>query len=751
MSLDFSKLECVKALADRTIAACPACREQGHDKKGDHLVIWPDGRFGCVKNQDDSDHRKRIFAIAGSPDERPAITTPSRATRRRASAWTTANAAASAITPAGYHLEAIYRYGDQAAVVRYEDCAGEKTFRQLSVDGGMWIAGAPKGKWPLFGPIPTETAAPIIFVSEGEKACLAARAIGIPCVCSSGGSGAAPKSDWSPLAGRKVAILPDNDAPGRKYAGVVSTLLSALDPPATAKRVVLPDLPERGDIVDYIAARHDHGEDSQAIASDIIKMARAQFDRRRQSSPKNGQKGGRPPITKEIADSFVESLGSPFPLRRHRGSWFNYSGFTYIPYTSEDLHSAIMGHLRAAFPSNATKTMVANVAANIMGDDLAGVPSRFPMPCWLPSGIPADGWITMSNGIVNVNALAQRANGEQVQDADAIRPHSPDFFSTFSLDYPFDPAAQCPIWLDYIASVQPDPAMQEMLQMIMGLCLVPDTSYEVFFVLYGDGGCGKSVFLGTLEKVVGQANICTLPLSKFSEKHSAHLLTQNLVNIVGDLPTSDGKSSLHTIEGILKDAVSGGLISCEKKNQEPYQAHAIARCIFATNSLPTFSDRTDGIWDRIRIVPFDIKFRGTDRQNPHLKEQIAAQELPGVFNWAIAGLAKLRTLRSFPRGPRGEQEEARHRFGCDHEAQFILDRYVVRNGNFVASSDIYSAYRQFCADNGYRPKNAANFASDLRRVFNSVVEDRRRVDGVIKRGFLNIEPVDAVWFTDDEF
>ena len=197
------------------------------------------------------------------------------ATRRRASAWTTANAAASAITPAGYHLEAIYRYGDQAAVVRYEDCAGKKTFRQLSVDGGMWMAGAPKGKWPLFGPIPTETAAPIIFVSEGETACLAARAIGIPCVCSSGGSVAAPKSDWSPLAGRKVAILPDNDAPGRKYAGVVSTLLSALDPPATAKRVILPDLPERGDIVDYIAARHDHGEIPPRVDYSLTPLGRS--------------------------------------------------------------------------------------------------------------------------------------------------------------------------------------------------------------------------------------------------------------------------------------------------------------------------------------------------------------------------------------------------------------------------------------------------------------------------------------------
>jgi len=288
MSLDFSKLECVKALADRTIAACPACREQGHDKKGDHLVIWPDGKFGCVSNPDDSAHRSRIFALAGAKDEKPS---PARTPARRRSSWPTIEAAAAAITPPGFHLEAVYRYGNAAAVARYEpDEGGEKTFRQFSVDGSAWVTGAPPGKWPLFGPIPTAKDAPIILVTEGEKACLAARSIGLPCVCSSGGSSAATKSDWSPLAGRKVAILPDNDAPGRKYADAVATILAALNPPATARRVILPDLPERGDVADYIDARRDLGDDPQAIAADVTEMARDAFATRKHHAAESAPK-----------------------------------------------------------------------------------------------------------------------------------------------------------------------------------------------------------------------------------------------------------------------------------------------------------------------------------------------------------------------------------------------------------------------------------------------------------------------------
>lgn len=72
MTLDSSKLENLKVSEQKTIARCPACAEKGGDNKGDHLVIYPDGRYGCVlyPGLTGLEHRKRIFALAGgaSPD-----------------------------------------------------------------------------------------------------------------------------------------------------------------------------------------------------------------------------------------------------------------------------------------------------------------------------------------------------------------------------------------------------------------------------------------------------------------------------------------------------------------------------------------------------------------------------------------------------------------------------------------------------------------------------------------------------------
>jgi hypothetical protein len=66
MSLDLTKLEKLVELVGGTgRARCPACAEDGHDKAGEHLRIYPDGKFGCCVFPRDREHRKRIFALAG--------------------------------------------------------------------------------------------------------------------------------------------------------------------------------------------------------------------------------------------------------------------------------------------------------------------------------------------------------------------------------------------------------------------------------------------------------------------------------------------------------------------------------------------------------------------------------------------------------------------------------------------------------------------------------------------------------------
>jgi hypothetical protein len=66
MKIDQSKLKNVVSKGDGKITAqCPACAAEGADAKGDHLVVFRDGKFGCVVNEKDKTHNRLILQLAG--------------------------------------------------------------------------------------------------------------------------------------------------------------------------------------------------------------------------------------------------------------------------------------------------------------------------------------------------------------------------------------------------------------------------------------------------------------------------------------------------------------------------------------------------------------------------------------------------------------------------------------------------------------------------------------------------------------
>lgn len=75
MSLQIDRLEKARTTGGGRIQArCPACAERGGDTSGQHLIIYPDGRFGCCVHPRDKQHRKRIFALVGRKKSIPVIT-----------------------------------------------------------------------------------------------------------------------------------------------------------------------------------------------------------------------------------------------------------------------------------------------------------------------------------------------------------------------------------------------------------------------------------------------------------------------------------------------------------------------------------------------------------------------------------------------------------------------------------------------------------------------------------------------------
>lgn len=165
-------------------------------------------------------------------------------------------------------IKTAYDYTDEAGnllfqTVRYEP----KDFRQRRPDGkGGWIWKLENIRLVPFN-LPEVIKAKSVCIAEGEKDVESLKALGLTASCNPMGAG-----KWRPeynehFKGKRVAILPDNDEPGRKHAHQVAQALKGL---AESVRVVeLPSLPIKGDVSDWI----ERGGGTKETLIELIKQA----------------------------------------------------------------------------------------------------------------------------------------------------------------------------------------------------------------------------------------------------------------------------------------------------------------------------------------------------------------------------------------------------------------------------------------------------------------------------------------------
>lgn len=139
-------------------------------------------------------------------------------------------------------------------VVRFEP----KDFRQRKPDGAGGWTWKVKGVRQVPYRLPELMATPLsetIYIVEGEKDADNLAALGLVATCNAGGAGKWRDSHSECLAGRTaVCIIPDNDAAGRDHAQKVARSLRKANPALMVRILELPDLPEKGDVSDWLAA-----------------------------------------------------------------------------------------------------------------------------------------------------------------------------------------------------------------------------------------------------------------------------------------------------------------------------------------------------------------------------------------------------------------------------------------------------------------------------------------------------------------
>ncbi len=152
-------------------------------------------------------------------------------------------------------------------VVRYEP----KSFLQRRPNGTEWIWDL-KGITPVLYNLPAvldavKRRAWVVWV-EGEKDCGTLSSVNVVSTTTSGGSSGKWKAEYAQsLIGAKVAIIPDNDEPGRVYAKrVADSLYGYVE---SIKWIELQGVEAKGDVTDWFALGNDRKKLANLIKNSL--------------------------------------------------------------------------------------------------------------------------------------------------------------------------------------------------------------------------------------------------------------------------------------------------------------------------------------------------------------------------------------------------------------------------------------------------------------------------------------------------
>jgi len=227
--------------------------------------------------------------------------------------------------------------------------------------------------------------------------------------------------------------------------------------------------------------------------------------------------------------------------------------------------------------------------------------------------------------------------------AGEVLPWDTAYNATVTFNVGYDQKATCPNWLKYMKEWLPDELTRDLLQEFMGSCLLPEPAPEErFIILTGSGSNGKTMFLKGMQKIFKEYSISLTP-QKLSERFGPSSLYGKLVNICSEIE-GDGGYLKNTAQ--LKAIVSGEPLTAEYKGKDAFQFEPVANLIFSCNTVPKTKDKTAGWYRRQLIIPFDNTFQANSVIGYEM-EQNMITELPGIFNWLIEGLRRVKIRGRF--------------------------------------------------------------------------------------------------------
>ena len=328
------------------------------------------------------------------------------------------------------------------------------------------------------------------------------------------------------------------------------------------------------------------------------------------------------------------------------------------------------------------------------------------------------------------NPVMTFQNGTLEIDTGRFRDFSQGDYCSIIMDYDYDAEAKCPTWCSFVADVtDEDPYREDVLQTLAGYVLFPDCRFQQVFILVGNGGNGKSVYLEIIQKLFGDANVTHVEPTGLAQEFQRIRLKDSLLNIGSDINSDFSKGEIR--EWLLKIADGTSVQACYKGMTH---VDFIPRCklVYACNAMPT-AEIVNGLSRRLRFIEFPCQYVETpDPSKPKQKQRDVnllpklLGELPGIFNWAYAGYQMLKTVNYFT--DTLEQAEMLSQFEqTSNPISVFCEDYSDSFVGTLPRAVVYGWYKDWCLETGHKPLSREKFIPKLRESLGDRIEGETQI------------------------
>ena len=335
-----------------------------------------------------------------------------------------------------------------------------------------------------------------------------------------------------------------------------------------------------------------------------------------------------------------------------------------------------------------------------------------------------DPWLLgVRNGVIDLRTGALR----QGRPEDFIKTAAPVDY--MGLDAP------APTWKSFVSDISGDNHdLPDYLQKLFGYGITGLTTWHVYPIFYGpQGRNGKGTLLETVKNVLGdfahKARSETLLESRHAPQRGsadADTLSFRGKRIIWASETSEGRK-LNASR--IKELCGGDTLNARAVyGRDPIEFSPSHLLILLTNDRPQAPASDAALWERIHLIPFNVRFvddpRGpNEKKADHDLIEKLKKEGPGILSWMIRGcLDWQREGLNPPETVTAATNE--YRKNEDLVEKFISERCLIGPTNEVRAGVLYKAYRNWAEQIGLIPINGVRFGKEMRARFDHDDEKR---------------------------